>query len=92
MVQGITDGDGDQGLARDARELMLERGSEIVHEGLAPLLAHEEALIGALPPDRLLDCIELRDTLERLAGDRRAAILGDVEELAAQMRLMWSST
>jgi hypothetical protein len=37
-------------------------------------------------PDRLLDHIELCDTLKRLARDRRAAILGDVEELAAQMR------
>ena len=56
-----------------------------MHERLAPLLAHEEALAGALTPARLLDRIELRDALQRLAGDRRTAILGDVEELAAQM-------
>src|SRR5207248_1447859 len=75
MVQGVADGIGDQGLGRDARELLLEPRPELEHERLALLLAHGAAVAGALSPDRLLDHIELRDTFERLAGDRCVALL-----------------
>ena len=39
-----------------------------------------------LPADRLLDQVKLGNALERFAGDRRLAILGNVKELAPQMR------
>ena len=86
MVQAIADGLGDRRLAGDARELLLEPGLERQHERLALFLAHGAALVGASAADRLLDRVERGDALERLAGDRRVAALGDVEELAPQVR------
>src|SRR5260370_20398948 len=86
MIQAVTDGFCDRGLARDARELLLEPGLELEHERLALLLAHGTTLAGALSADRLLDRIERRDALESFASDRRAAAFGDVEEAPAQMR------
>jgi hypothetical protein len=58
VIQGIPDVLGDRRLARDARELLLEPGFEGQHEGLAALLAHRTALVGAAAADRLLDRIE----------------------------------
>ena len=49
-------------------------------------MARDEACAGALAADCFFYQIELRDTLECLAGDRRAAAFGNVEEFAAQMR------
>src|SRR6266568_1776398 len=85
MVQTVTDGFGDQGLARDARELLFEPPFELKHERLALLLAHGTTLEGSVPPDRLLDRIERRDALEGFACDRSGAVLGDIEEPASQV-------
>jgi hypothetical protein len=56
------------------------------HQRPALFLAHRAAGLGALPADRLLNRIERRDAFERFAGDRSVAVLGDVEELAPQVR------
>src|SRR5258708_34763819 len=71
MVQTITKFVGDPGLARDARQLMLEPGPERHDERLALLLAHAATLVGACAPDRLLDRVERGDSLKRLTADRR---------------------
>ena len=85
MAQAVADGFGDQGLTRDARELLFEPGFERQHKRLAPFLAHRATLAGAVPPDRLLDRIERRDARESFAGDRSGAVLGDFEEPASQV-------
>src|SRR5260370_20346229 len=85
MVQAVTDGFGDQGLARDARELLFEPPFELKHERLALFLAHGTTLEGSVPPDCLLDRIERRDALEGFACDRSGAVLGDIEEPASQV-------
>src|SRR5262249_5023410 len=86
MVQAVTDGFGDQGLARDARELLFEPPFGLEHERLALLLAPQgTTLAGSMPPDRLLDRIERRDALEGFACDRSGAVLGDIEEPASQV-------
>jgi hypothetical protein len=61
MVQGIADYFRDQRLARHARELLLESCLELKHERFASLLTYGAAHIGSLPPDRLLNEVELRD-------------------------------
>ena len=85
MVQTITKFVGDPGLARDARQLMLEPGPERHDERFAVLLAHAATLVGACAPDRLLDRVERGDSLKRLTGDWRFT-LGVVEEPAPQVR------
>ena len=80
MVQAVTDDFCDQGLTRDARELLFEPGFEREHERLALLLAHGTSIAGALSSDHFFDRVERRNSLQRLAGDRRVAALGDVEE------------
>src|SRR5207245_10678780 len=85
MVPAVPAGFGDQGLARDARELLFEPPFELKHERLALLLAHGTTLEGSVPPDRLLDRIERRDALEGFACDRSGAVLGDIEEPASQV-------
>ena len=85
MMQRVADRFGDRRLARDARELLLEPRFEFEHEGLALLLAHRAARVGAVPADRLLDRIERRDALQSFTGDRGGAVLGDVKEPASQV-------
>jgi len=86
MVERVADGLCGLGFAGKTRELAFEPGFEIEHERLASFLAHSTASIGALAADRFLNQVELGDSLERLAGDRCVAVLGDVVELTAQMR------
>ena len=86
MMQGVADGIGDDGLARDPRKLELEPRPQPDDKWSAAFLAHDAARIGATAADRLLDRIECGDAFERLAGDRRVAVFGDIEELAPQMR------
>jgi hypothetical protein len=85
MVLSVADRIRDRRLARDARELLCEPGFEFEHKRLALLLAEGAPLIRAPPADRLLDRIDRRDAHERLARNRCVAVLGDIEELAAQM-------
>ena len=86
VVQAITDLIGDRRFGGDARELLLEKDPKRQHEGPARLLAHCAALIGVAPADGRLDRIERGDAFEHFGGYRRVAALGDVEELAPQMR------
>ncbi len=46
MVQAVADDFGNDGLRRDARELLFEPGFERQHEWFALFLAHGAALIG----------------------------------------------
>jgi hypothetical protein len=85
MVQAVADGFGDDGLRRDARELLIKPGFESQHERLALFLAHGTALVGRSTADRLLDRIERGDALKGFARDGCGAALGDVEELSSQM-------
>src|SRR6476620_9306293 len=86
MMQGVADGIGDDGLARDPRELELEPRPQPDDKWSAAFLAHDAARIGGTAVDRLLDRIECGAAFERLAGDRRVAVFGDIEELTPQMR------
>ena len=79
MVQAVAQVLGEAGLAGDARQLMLEPRPERHDERLALRLARATPVLGAQAPDRLLDRVELGDSLQRFAGDRRFA-LGVVEE------------
>ena len=85
MVQSVADGFGDEGLRRDARELLFEPGFESQHQRLALFLAHGTALVGRSAADGLLDRIEKSDAIEGFACDGCRAALGDVEELSSQM-------
>ena len=85
MVQAVADGFGDDGLARDARELLTEPGFESQHERLALFLAHGTALVGRSAADRLLDRVEKSDAIQGFARDGCGAALGDVEEPSSQM-------
>ena len=60
MVQAVADGFGDDGLRRDARELLFEPDFESQHERLALFLAHGTALVGRSAADRLLNRVEKR--------------------------------
>ena len=85
MVQAVADGFGDDGFARDARELLFEPGFESQHERLALFLAHGTALVGRSAADRFLDHIERGDAFEDFARDRCRTALGDIEELSSQV-------
>ena len=85
MVQAVADGFGDDGLRRDARELLFEPDFESQHERLALFLAHGTALVGRSAADRLLNRVEKSDAIEGFARDGCGAALGDFEELSSQM-------
>jgi hypothetical protein len=71
MVQAVVNGFGDDGLGRDARELLFQPGFESQHERRELFHAHGTALTGAFAADRLLDRIERGDAFEGFARDRR---------------------
>src|SRR6516165_9986296 len=85
VVKAVADLLSDCSLGGHAGELVLEPYLEREDEWSAAFLAHRAALVGARTADRLLDRVERRDALERFAGDRRVAALGEVEEVAPQM-------
>ena len=79
MVQAVADGFGDDGLRRDARELLFEPDFESQHERLALFLAHGTALVGRSAANRLLNRVEKRDAIEGFARDGCGAALGDLK-------------
>ena len=92
MVQAVADGFGDDGLRRDARELLFEPDFESQHERLALFLAHGTALVGRSAADRLLNRVEKSDAIEGFARDGCGAALGDFEELSLPIRLLPTPT
>jgi hypothetical protein len=65
---------------------VLEPRPERDHERLASLLANRPALLGARAADHLLDRVKRCDAFQRFVRDRGIAALGNVEDLASQMR------
>jgi hypothetical protein len=70
----------------DQHQLLIEPGLEVFDERSGFGAADFTPFIGRLPPDLLLDAIELTDSTQRFGGDRRCGGLSDFLELASRVR------
>src|SRR5215469_15587332 len=85
-LETVADGLGNGALLRHGGELDFQPGLQAFDARPGFRLPRGATLLGALPTDAVLDGIEFRDALERLARDRRRAASMDVEEQSAPMR------
>src|SRR5258708_29251539 len=85
-ADGIADSAGELALAGDPRMSCFEPSPELTEERSRAALADVTAQLGQQAPGFLLDVVKTADALQRLIGQRRAAVLVDVEELAPDMR------
>jgi hypothetical protein len=60
----------------DQRELGTQPRLKIIEDRPAAVLADGMSFLGAAAADVVLDCVELCDAFERLAGDRRGSNTG----------------
>ena len=90
--QRVADGAGERALAREAGELALQPGTQVVENRPALLGPGLAAVFGGPPPDLLLHRVERGDAEKRLGGDGRARGRLDVVELAPRMRLRTAVT
>ena len=82
----IADRLGQFGLLANQGELGFEPRVESLEDRPALVLPDEASLVGTAAPDSALDAVEFGDAFQRLAGDRRRASGGEIEEAAAHMR------
>src|ERR1700675_4652648 len=85
VVEAVADRRGDLRLGGDARELGFKPGLQCLNTRLALDLTDGLAHLRTAAADLFLDRIECGNALERLARDRRRAVLGDIVELTTPM-------
>ena len=85
MVQRVADRFCGRAAARQSCQLLLEPAEQVGDERLASCLSSSAALVRWLSPDRGLDGVERRDAPERLRGNRRRVLLGQVIKFAPYM-------
>ena len=89
---GVSDGAGEVALARDALQLCIEPGRQLVEPWFCQALANIPPVLGRRAGDQAFDVEQSANLLERFSCNRRSAGLRLVEEAAPYVALMSSST
>ena len=84
-AQGVADGLGQLGFARQAWQFLFEHGEQLGHDGVGAFCPDAGAQFGSMAADILLDRPEGRHGPEHGSGEGRAIGRMPVEELAARV-------